>query len=130
MRESIGGIFLLKIVLIFLAVYVGFMAIVINYGKYYRYKNAIINKIEQNEGYSTCEDIRNMVLSIGYNPQDRYEISSKINSRGIIYKVKVYITFSLPLVRTKVEIPISGETRIIEIGYKDLEDITCTQSNY
>ena len=70
------------------------------------------------------------ILSIGYNPQDRYEISSKINSRGIIYKVKVYITFSLPLVRTKVEIPISGETRIIEIGYKDLEDITCTQSNY
>ena len=58
MRESIGGIFLLKIVLIFLAVYVGFMAIVINYGKYYRYKNAIINKIEQNEGYSTCEDIK------------------------------------------------------------------------
>ena len=48
----------------------------------------------------------------------------------MIYNVKIYITFSLPLVRTKLEIPISGETRIIETGYKDLEDVTCTQSDY
>ena len=79
MRESIGGILILKIVLIFLAVYIGFMAIVINYGKYFRYKNAIINKIEQNEGYRTCEDIHNMVLSTGYSPENKYRITSSTN---------------------------------------------------
>ncbi len=130
MRESIGGLFLIKIVLIFLVVYIGFMAIVINYGKFFRYKNAIINKIEQNEGYGTCEDIRNMVLSTGYSAGDRYKIIATSNARGMIYKVKIYITFSLPLVRSKVEIPITGETRIIETGYNNLEELTCTQSDY
>ena len=93
MRESVGGLMLLKIVIIFLVVYIGFMAIVINYGKYFRFKNAIINRIEQNEGYGTCGEIRDMVLSVGYSPQDRYSITATRTTRGMIYKVKVYITF-------------------------------------
>ncbi len=128
MRESVGGTLLLKIVLVFLTIYIGFMAIVINYGKFFRFKNAIINKIEQNEGYRTCDDIWNMVTNeVGY--VDRYYIASTKNDRGMIYKVKIYITFSLPIVRNKIEIPISGETRIIELGYKDLDDnMECTRS--
>ena len=47
MREAIGGTILLYIVLIFLFVYIAFMAIVINYGRVFRSKNAVVSYIEQ-----------------------------------------------------------------------------------
>ena len=129
MRESVGGTLLLQIVLVFLTVYIGFMAIVINYGKVFRYKNAIINKIEQNEGYGTCTDIKDMVSEVGYT--GKYNISHVTTSRGAIYKVQIYITFQLPLVRTTIEIPVTGETRLIDTVYDNLdEEGTCTQKDY
>ena len=125
MRESVGGTLLLQIVLVFLTVYIGFMAIVINYGKVFRYKNAIINRIEQNEGYADCEAIDLMVKELGY--LNDYEISYTTTSRGAIYKVKVYIVFSLPLVKTEVKIPVKGETRLIDTAFNQLgsDDMTC-----
>lgn len=129
MRESVGGTLLLQIVLVFLTVYIGFMAIVINYGKIFRYKNAIINKIEQNEGYGTCTDIKDMVSDVGYTGD--YVISHVTTSKGAIYNVKIYITFQLPIVRTAIKIPITGETRLIDTVFNDLdEEGTCTQKDY
>ena len=130
MRESVGGTLLLQIVLVFLTVYIGFMAIVINYGRTFRYKNAIINAIEQNEGYGTCSDVSAMVKGLGYN--GNYVISAIMTDKGAIYTVKVYIEFQIPLVRTKLSIPISGETRLIDTVFKDEIDkgFTCTQNNY
>lgn len=125
MRESVGGTLLLQIVLIFLTVYIGFMAIVINYGKVFRYKNAIINNIEQNEGYADCEEIDRMVKRVGY--LNDYQISYTTTSRGAIYTVKIYIIFNLPLVRSKVRIPVKGETRLIDTVFNQLtaDDMVC-----
>lgn len=130
MRESVGGTLLLQIVLVFLTVYIGFMAIVINYGRVFRYKNAIINAIEQNEGYGLCTDISTMVKRLGYNGD--YVISATMTEKGAIYSVKVYIDFQVPLVRTKLSIPISGETRLVDTVFTDKldDDFTCTQKDY
>lgn len=125
MRESVGGTLLLQIVLIFLTVYIGFMAVVINYGKVFRYKNAIINKIEQNEGYANCEDIDSMIKSVGY--LDNYKVSYTTTTKGAIYNVQIYIVFTLPLVSSKITIPVKGETRLIDTNFNQLptSDMTC-----
>jgi len=118
-RESVGGTLLLQIVLVFLTVYIGFMAIVINYGRVFRYKNAVINKIEQNEGYANCESIESMVRGLGY--LNDYKVSYTTTSKGAIYSVELYITFNLPLINNTIKIPVRGETRLINTVYNDLD---------
>ena len=49
MRESFGGAFMIKLVLIFIVIYVSFMAVAVNYAKAFRVKNNVINILEQNE---------------------------------------------------------------------------------
>ncbi len=124
MREAVGGTLLLKIVLVFLVVYIGFMAIILNYGKTFRIKNRLINYIEQNEGILKKEELDDYAKQLNYNLSTVG--SSKwldacyysVPGKGYYYKVKVYITFNLPLVNNKLYIPITGETRIIDTGDK------------
>ncbi|MEG2457354.1 MAG: hypothetical protein RSB41_00430 [Bacilli bacterium] len=52
MKESIGGTWLLGLVVLFIVLFSAFLAISINYTKAFKVKNQIINIIEQNEGYS------------------------------------------------------------------------------
>ena len=47
MREAFGGTFMIKLMLVFIIIYVAFMAIAINYAKTFRVKNQIINILEQ-----------------------------------------------------------------------------------
>ena len=125
MKESVGGTLLLQIVLVFLVVYIGFMAIVINSGRVFRYKNAIINKIEQSEGFADCESLEKMIKDLGYN--QNYVVEYTTTDRGTIYKVEIYIIFNLPLVKTKVTIPVRGETRLIDTTFNQqaIKDATC-----
>ena len=51
MRDAFGGAFMIKVMLIFLGIYIAFMAVALNYAKAFRVKNQIINIIEQYEGY-------------------------------------------------------------------------------
>ena len=125
MKESVGGTLLLQIVLVFLVVYIGFMAIVINSGRVFRYKNAIINKIEQSEGFADCESLEKMIKDLGYI--QNYVVEYTTTDRGTIYKVEIYIIFNLPLVKTKVTIPVRGETRLIDTTFNQqaIKDATC-----
>ncbi len=50
MKEAVGGTFMIYVLLIFLAVYITFLAVALNYAKAFRVKNSIIDIIEQNEG--------------------------------------------------------------------------------
>lgn len=51
MRDAVGGTFMIKVLLVFLAVYICFIAVALNYAKAFRVKNKIIDIIEQNEGF-------------------------------------------------------------------------------
>jgi len=51
MKDAFGGAFMIKLILVFLTVYIAFMAVALNYAKAFRVKNQIINLIEQYEGY-------------------------------------------------------------------------------
>ncbi len=56
MRDAFGGTFMIKLMLIFIAIYVTFIAVALNYAKAFRVKNKIIDIIEQNEGLNNCVD--------------------------------------------------------------------------
>ena len=58
MREAFGGAFTIKLMLIFLAIYIAFIAVALNYAKAFRVKNKIIDIIEQNEGIDSYNDTK------------------------------------------------------------------------
>ena len=72
MRDAFGGTFMIKLGLIFLVVYVSFMAVAINYAKAFRVKNQVINIIEQYKynGETTgiaIDEINSYLAGVPYN---------------------------------------------------------------
>lgn len=55
MRDSVGGTFMIYVLLIFLAIYITFVAVAFNYARAFRVKNKVIDIIEQNEGMSDAD---------------------------------------------------------------------------
>ena len=56
MREYFGGAFILKLLFVFIVIFVSFMAVTISYAKAFRVKNQVINIVEQNQ-YSGTGDV-------------------------------------------------------------------------
>lgn len=49
MRDSFGGVFTMRILLVFIFIFVSFSAVSLNYAKSFRVKNKVISFIEENE---------------------------------------------------------------------------------
>ena len=114
MREAVGGTMLMYIVVVFLIVYIIFMSVVINYGRVFRVKNALISKIENDEGITNVEDLKSKAAEMGYVNQ-RIEVCYTSGKNNYdYYSVRVYIYFGLPMVKDGVIIPISGQTSAIK----------------
>ncbi len=121
MREAIGGTQLFYLVLIFLTIYIIFMAGVINYGRAFRQKNAIINLIEQNEGVTSLGSAANSsakdktlygyAREVGYTG-DITACRTTVTGRGTMYKITIYYSFDMPMV-DPIKIYLSGETKLI-----------------
>lgn len=79
MRDAVGGSFMMKVFLIFLATYIVFMAIALNYAKAFRVKNKIIDIIEQNEGIADFNNTNDeAIVKIGeYMNNIHYNMSSR-----------------------------------------------------
>lgn len=77
MRDAVGGTFMIRVFLIFLATYIIFIAIALNYAKAFRVKNKVIDIIEQNEGIKDFTDddaldkISSYMNNIHYNMSNR-----------------------------------------------------------
>ena len=146
MRESFGGVFIIKFLMVFIVFYISFMAIAINYAKVFRIKNQVINIIEQNQ-YSGNSDINTLDLIEQYLPTVHYfvqEINCEsrqnngqkvegTNVNGICilpmsdddnnqyYKVTAYIKIDFPFFGTNLVVPISGETKTIHLVREERE---------
>lgn len=82
MRESFGGAFMIKLVLIFIVIYVSFMAVAINYAKAFRVKNNVINILEQSQfelGDSITE-IDDYLSNVPYNLNGNDSIKKHCNN--------------------------------------------------
>ena len=135
MRDAFGGAFSIKLMLIFLMLYVSFICVAINYARAFRVKNEIINIIEQNEGYNidnqteVDNQINPYLESTGYHIEyeevkDRSSCTElkghgycivKLNDNPEYYRVETYMVFTLPIVNVHFPIAVRGETRRIEI---------------
>lgn len=71
MRDAIGGVFSLQIIVIFMLIVNGYLAFTVNYTKAFRVKNQIIQIIEQHEGFT--EDAKEKVDE--YMRKTNYELS-------------------------------------------------------
>lgn len=49
MRDAFGGVFMIRLFLVFIVIYVAFTAVSLNYAKAFRIKNSVISFIEENE---------------------------------------------------------------------------------
>ena len=49
MRDSFGGVFMFRLMIVFIFIFVSFTAVSLNYAKSFRVKNKVIDFIEQNE---------------------------------------------------------------------------------
>ena len=49
MREAFGGVFMIRLMLVFIVIYVAFGALSLNYAKAFKIKNSVISFIEENE---------------------------------------------------------------------------------
>ena len=78
MRDAFGGALMIQLLLIFLTLYISFMAIALSYSKAFRVKNEIINYIEQYEGYND----RSKELIDAYLEKQRYYVEVKDTSEG------------------------------------------------
>lgn len=69
MNEAIGSSFMVKLIMLFLVLYVIFLAMALNYAKAFKAKNAIIDLLEKNEGNKSYVEamINDYLDSISYN---------------------------------------------------------------
>lgn len=135
MNQAFGGAFLIKIALLFLAIYIFILGFAINYAKVFTVKNRIINLIEQYEGFDEGDEIfmgeiKTEITKLHYQGIvsddipggdcvnlnyrryyciERFEASNDM----FYYKVRTYIQFDIPVVKEVAVgiIPITGETR-------------------
>lgn len=132
MRESFGGAFIINLLLVFIVIFISFMAVTISYAKAFRVKNQIINIVEQNQ-YSGTGDvlvipkIDEYLKSVAYivDGVDCGENSQNVRGACITpmmensgdvqyYKITTYIKIDFPFFNIHFAIPISGETKMIQ----------------
>lgn len=126
MRDAIGGVFTIQIILVFLIIINAYLAFSVNYTKAFRIKNNIIAILEQQEGFTTdgvnsaAGKIEKIMTDTGYNVEkgviDRcgskndgyvsvynnaggYCLKLNMNSDGSggYYSVKTYISINIPI---------------------------------
>lgn len=141
MKEAVGGTFMIYVLLIFIAVYITFVAVALNYAKAFRVKNSVIDIIEQNEGMTDDElnDINksgdtitkinerlkdyNYYITLSDSYLDKYNdytcfdrgyCISKVGDIREYYRVVTFVQLSIPFIDFNITIPIRGETRVIE----------------
>ncbi len=82
MRDAFGGVFMMRLMLVFIVIYVAFTAVSYKYAKSFRIKNSVIDFVEQNQ----IIDIANFFAS-GNNPQLQ-KLDSILNNADYNVKCK------------------------------------------
>lgn len=135
MKEAIGSSLLFKLVFAFIVIYMGLLAVGINYAITFRHKNQIVSLLEQYEGYEGAKaHISEYISKTGYyggkyrtkisgsnaNAQSclndtnlGYCISEIKTSRGSYYKVTTIMKFNFPIIGDMFQSKVTGETSVI-----------------
>lgn len=133
MKAALGGGYLLNIVVIIVSIVMLLFVGVLAYSKAYRVKNQIVEIVEK-FGYSDTsqEMINENLKTSGYNTTRQKKCTSgNLNTtaynycvygpfssnEGQYYKIVTYVHFDFPVIGTFVNIPVKGETKILNKKY-------------
>lgn len=72
MRQAIGSTWLMQLVIIFMLIFVAFLALSINYTKAFKTKNELVNMIEEREGIGSGEETGALMLINNYLNYNNY----------------------------------------------------------
>ena len=112
MREAVGGSILFYIILGFVAVYIIFIVVIMNYAATYRASNYVVTTIEEYEGNVSVDSLKRELETKNY--YNGLDISCQENSNGdAVYKVTTYVNFEVPLIGINGKIKINNETKAI-----------------
>lgn len=132
MKDAFGGTFMLYILLFFLAVYIIFIAMTLNYAKAFKAKNKIVDIIEKYEGencqtenealpsyedtcFSEIDEVKNSYSHDIIKGNEISSISLKLNknksNNTCYYTVNVAIPWKFPIFNIEGSWYIKGETR-------------------
>ncbi len=84
MRDAFGGIVNITFVVVFIVIVNGYLAFAAQYNKAFRYKNKIINAIEQYEGWSSSTTAGSEVYEAvnDYRKKIGYSLDTTLNEPG------------------------------------------------
>lgn len=134
MKAALGGGYLLNIVVAIVSVVMLLFVGVLAYSKAYRIKNRIVEVIENNNGYNNDaiavlnEDLKNsgytQTRDTNYCKGNANKTSYKYcvtgpfpADNGEYYKVITYTHFEFPFIGSVLNIPVKGETKILNKKY-------------
>lgn len=91
MRESIGGTWLISIVITFIALFAAFLAYAISYTKAFNVKNHIINLIERSEGWTASSDSDDAYIHMSREDLKDYSDANGSGSNSVELEAFRYI---------------------------------------
>lgn len=112
MREAVGGSVLFMIILGFIAVYIVFIAVIMNYAATYRASNYVVTTIEETEGDVGYNNLIDALKTKNYYNDLKITCSNNKNGDAV-YKVSTYVNFEIPLIDLKLKLTINNETKAI-----------------
>ena len=126
MRETIGGTWIINIVLIFMVITISYLGISLNYTRAFRVKNHIVNVLEETGNkQETLTKLRNDNTGEGnFWSRTGYEETAIVieespssNAIGFAkackFNVSVPLDIIIPVINYKIPINVTGETRTI-----------------
>jgi len=140
MREAIGGTWLMGIVVFFIILFSGYLALSVNQARAFNAKNGIIEIIEKHNGHTeaACAEITDFFQRIGFYAGGNCDLGGRDRGVGQMnvasgprycviehltqtpthrqayYTITVFFRVDLPIFRNIFVFPISGETTTIQ----------------
>ena len=111
MREPVGGSVLFMIILGFIAVYIVFIAVIMNYAATFRASNYVLTTIEETEGNVNYQTLKEALERQHYH--NALNVTCSQNSNGAVYKITTYVAFEVPLLGVDLTLAINNETKTI-----------------
>lgn len=125
MREAMGGTLLVKLLMMFLVIYVIFIAMALNYAKAFKAKNGIIDYIEKYEGFNNLSqpEIDNYLKNLTYKVSEQTikEYDETVDPSSNIKKKHCYTSFCIEEYEENKKLKARVVT-FIEFSFFDLDD--------
>lgn len=136
MKDAVGSSVLFYIILIFLGLFIVFIAFIMQYATAYRASNYVVTMLERTEGQVDIGNNKSKSddgTLYGYLKERLYygelAVSCRDNGNGAVFKVTTQIRFDLPLIEVHIPININNETKTIykvyckDTRYKNVNQI-------